>query len=320
MVIEAIKQFSLKPDQSLTEVQSFFKDLVDFKGREYFIARCGVLPEGRFVRYYEAESPAKVKDLQFLTQVLKSEFNVDPETNSVSILDARDGSDLDFAHVKTKQLVFCGAPKESFQAKQDELLSYGLYPDLLALSSITTLGAVADYANFAAFDTPILCLELTSANARICVVNRGKVDIARPISFGLDAIYPLLQKELGLRDEASARKLFFSNTFDFAEMGSKLLRRLTKELQASTGFYEVQTGQSIDRLFLSHLPKNFSWVANTIADALGLELVQPKFEDWLGSLDITVGDDVDFLHLEPGWFALFGLMGEFQTREAAQHG
>ena len=320
MVIEEIKKFPLEAGQAAEEVRTFLEGVVDFNGRDYYVSRCGVLPEGSFVRYYEAESPAKVKDPEFLMEVLKSDFSIDPEQNNVSILDARDGSDFDFATAKTKQLVFCGAPHESLQAKQDELLGYGLYPDRMELSSITTLGAVADYSRFAELAGPVLCLELTNTNARICVVNRGKVEVARPVAFGLDSIYPLLQRELGLKDEASARKLFFSNTFDFAEMGTKLLRRLTKELQASTGFYEVQTGQSIDRLFLSYMPKNFAWVANTIAESLGLELLQPQFEDWLGSLEITAGEGVDLLHLEPGWLGLFSLMAEFQMREEAQNG
>ena len=314
IVLEELTQIELGADQTPDTIRAFFEDFVDFKGRGFYISRCGVKPSGRFVRYYEAESVAKVKDSRVLTEVLRSDFGVNPESNNVSILDAHDGSDFDFSQAKTKQLLFCGAPHESLQAKQDELLSFGLYPDRMELSSITSLGGVADYSRFARLDAPVLCLELTSANANICVVNRGRIDVARPVSFGLDSIYPLLQRELGLKDEASARKLFFSNTFDFTEMGAKLLRRLIKELQASTGFYEVQTGQSIDRLYLSYMPKNFSWVGTTIAEALGLEILQPKFEDWLSSLDVTAGEGVELLHLESGWLDLFSQMGEFQMR------
>ena len=67
-------------------------------------------------------------------------------------------------------------------------------------------------------------------------------------------MFPVIQAELGLKDEDSARKLFYSNTFDFTEMGPSLLRKLLKELQASTGFYEVQTGQTIGQLYLALLP------------------------------------------------------------------
>jgi hypothetical protein len=315
MVIEEIAEFPLKPNQDPAEVREFLEGLVDFKGSAYYVSRCGVYPENRFVRYFEAESASKVKDARFLTETLRAEFNVDVDANRVSILDARDGSDFDMERGLTKRLVFCGAPKEELQQQQDQMLSYGLYPERLELSSVSTLGGVSDYVKYNGIDAPILCFELTSKSANICILNRGQVDVARPVPFGLDSIYPLLQRELGLKDEASARKLFFSNTFDFAEMGPKLLRRMTKELQASTGFYEVQTGQTIERVFLSVLPKNLAWVGKTVSDALGIEIMQPNLEGWLESLKIKLADGVEVSHLGARWLGLFSLMGEFHLRE-----
>ena len=179
---------------------------------------------------------------------------------------------------------------------------------------MTTLGGVSDLARFNEMMSPILCVELTSKTANIFIINQGQVDVARPVSFGLDSLYSLLQRELGLKDEASARKLFFSNTFDFAEMGPKLLRRMTKELQASTGFYEVQTGQTIDKVFISVLPKNLDWVSKTVSDSLGLEIMQPNLEKWLESLKIKLAEGVDVSNLGSRWMGLFSLMGEFHLR------
>jgi len=173
---------------------------------------------------------------------------------------------------------------------------------------------VSDFARFNEMMSPILCVELTSKTANIFIINQGQVDVARPVSFGLDSLYSLLQRELGLKDEASARKLFFSNTFDFAEMGPKLLRRMTKELQASTGFYEVQTGQTIDKVFISVLPKNLDWVSKTVSDSLGLEIMQPNLEKWLESLKIKLAEGVDVSNLGSRWMGLFSLMGEFHLR------
>ena len=42
----------------------------------------------------------------------------------------------------------------------------------------------------------------------------------------------MLGQALGLKDEESARKLFYSNTFDFTGMGSVLTKKLIKELQS----------------------------------------------------------------------------------------
>lgn len=318
MVIEEIAEFPLKADQSTSEIQEFFRGLVDYRGAGYFVSRCGVYPDGRFVRFFEAESANKVKDAEFLAKTLKTEFNIDSATNRVAILDARDGSDFDIEKGGTRRLVFCGAPNQSFQAEQDRLLDLGIYPERLELSSISTLGGVSDYARFHNITSPILCFELTAQSANIFIVNRGQVDVARPVPFGLNSIYPLLQRELGLKDEESARKLFYSNTFDFAEMGPKLMKRMTKELQATTGFYEVQTGLTIRHVFLSVLPKNLSWVSKTVSDSLALEILQPSLEGWLESLKIKPGDGVEVMNLGARWMGLFSLMGEFHLREEVE--
>jgi hypothetical protein len=315
IIVEEVAELPISRDVQPEDVRRFLEQLVDFKGASYYVTRCGVYPQGRFLRYYEAESVNKVKDPDFLTQVLRSEFDVDPEANSVSILDARDGSDFDFERGLTKQLLFCGGPSEAFQEVQNQLLSYGVYPERMELSSATTLGGVCDYARFNQMNTPILCVELTMQSANVFILNRGQLEVARPIPFGLDSIYPLLQRELGLKDEASARKLFFSNTFDFAEMGPKLLRRVVKELQATSGFYEVQTGQAIERVFLSVLPNNLNWMANTISDSLGIEILQPNLKAWLESLNVTLADGVDLSSLGSRWLGVFSLMGEFHLRE-----
>lgn len=318
MVIEQIAELSLKADQDPKEVEDFFHELVNFRGASYFVSRCGVYPDQRFVRYYEAESASKVRDLAFLKSTLNSEFKIDVGNSDIAILDARDGADLEIEKASTRRLLFCGAPNESFLAEQKRLLGFGIYPERLELSSITTLGGVSDYARFSNITTPILCFELTARCANIFILNRGQVDVARPVPFGLDSIYPLLQRELGLKDADSARKLFFSNTFDFAEMGPKLLRRITKELQATTGFYEVQTGLTISHAFLSVLPKNLNWISRTIADSLALEILKPSLESWLESLRIKLGDGVEVVSLGARWMGLFSLMGEFHLREEVE--
>ena len=231
------------------------------------------------------------------------------------MLDPKNGSDLDIENTKSKRVLFCGAPAASFSKEQDRLLEAGIYPERLELSSVTTIGGVSDYTRFNQVKSPVLYLEVTSDSANISVLNSGQVDVARTISFGFDSIYPLLQRELGLKDEESARKLFYSNTFDFAEMGPKLLRRLIKELQATSGFYEVQTGQTIGYVFLSVLPKNLSWMTRAIAEALGLEILTPSLGGWLESLQIKLEDGVEVSNLGNRWMGLFSLMGEFHLRE-----
>lgn len=319
-VVEELKELPLDSHVTADDLRAFFEELVDFQGAAYFVSRCGVYPQQRMVRFYEVESASKAKDLGFLVDVMQEEFGLDPNLYNVSLLSAYDGSDFDGQKVATKQLVYCGAPTEEFEKEQQRLLAAGIYPSRLELSTVTTLGGLCDYARFAQIKGPVLCLELASEVAMLSIQSAGHVEVARPIPFGLDSIYPLLQRELGLKDEQSARKLFFSNTFDFAEMGSKLLRRITKEVQAAAGFYEVQTGQAIEAIFLPILPKNLAWIGKSLSDSLGLEVLRPDFEAWMESLDVKMDRGVDVSMLNARWLSLFALMGEYQLREEVQGG
>ena len=111
-----------------------------------------------------------------------------------------------------------------------------MYPETLELSSVASLAAVIDYLRFSDSSKPTIVLELGSESTQSFIVSARGLEASRPIAVGLEAMVPVVQKELGLKDEESARKLFFSNTFDFTGMGASLCKRLLKELQSSMGF------------------------------------------------------------------------------------
>lgn len=320
LVVEALEELPLSVELEDKDIRDFLEGLVNFNGASYFVSRCGVYPRDRFVRFFESDTANKGKNADFFVRILETELNIDSSSNEVAFLKASDGDSVGYEDALTKRFVVCGAPGKSFQEEQDRLLGYGVYPEHLELGSVATLGAVSDYVRFAGIDAPVLCFELDSQSANIAIVHNGQVDASRPVAFGLDNIFPALQKELGLKDPESAKKLFYSNTFDFSEIGPKLLRKMAKELQATTGFYEVQTGQTIAHLHVSVLPKNLAWVAQAIADSLGLEILQPSIKGWLESLNIKLDDGVDTIHLGARWMGLFGLMGEYSLREEVDHG
>ncbi|MBI3887259.1 MAG: hypothetical protein HY302_16260 [Opitutae bacterium] len=134
------------------------------------------------------------------------------------------------------------------------------------------------------------------------------MEISRPIPSGTAAMIPVVLKELGLKDEESAKKLFYSNTFDFTSMGDTLIKKLIKELQSSIGFYEVQTGQSIGSVFCTQLPANLGWLGATMAGALGVPPFKMDLLPWLESLDIRFADGVAPSPLDERWVGLFALM------------
>lgn len=315
IVIEEIADFPIESDFDAKMVRNFFGQLVDNKGGNY-AANCGVYPKGRFVRYHEVDSAVRLKNQSILEKLLQSDLNINTDTNSVSILNAYDGSQFDPVRNATNKLIFCGSPLAKLRKEQDQILSFGLLPERLELSSIATLGGVCSYVRLKKFDSSVMYIELASDSMRIFILNKDKIDMIRSLELGLDSLFPILKDEMGLKDESSARKLFRSNTFDVAEIGRKLLKKILKELQAISGHYEVQTGLNIDQFFMSLLPTKLSWIPNTIANALGITPVKVELEPWLQSLEIEVSDSIDLSNLGPRWLGLFSLMAEFRSVDA----
>jgi hypothetical protein len=87
---------------------------------------------------------------------------------------------------------------------------------------------------------------------------------------------------------------------------------MLKELQASTGFYEVQTGQTIGQLFVTLLPKNLSWIETVLSRNLGVPLLRVDYEPWLEHRGIEGGADVQLANLDNRWFGLISLMGSYE--------
>jgi hypothetical protein len=118
----------------------------------------------------------------------------------------------------------------------------------------------------------------------------------------------MVQQELNLKDEESARRLFFSNTFDFTGMGPVLLKKLLRELHSSIGFYEVQTGQSISQVVCMLLPSKLSWLEAVIASQLGVGAHKSKLTPWFQSLGLTFAAEHQSTEFDARWLGLFGLM------------
>ena len=96
-------------------------------------------------------------------------------------------------------------------------------------------------------------------------------------------------------------------------MGPTLLRKTLKELQASTGFYEVQTGQTIGHIMLTMLPPNLRWIQETLSRNLGIDPLTMDFANWLGDFRIKASDSVQLENLDSRWLGLFSLMGLHQN-------
>ncbi len=307
LTVEDLREVPAGDDAALAQALA---ELRPKKSSGYAQACCGVSPNTRFVRRATLD-PKRVKEADYFPELVSTQFRLDPEQHAISVLNAFDGLDYDTTKPGgNKEVVFCGLPTAEIARSQQEFLGHMLFPARLELSSLAALGAIIDYLKFTESNKPTLVLEIGAEQTLSYIVSARGIEATRPIAVGVDAMVPVVQKELGLKDEESARKLFFSNTFDFTGMGASLCKRLLKELQSSMGFYEVQTGQSIAQLICPVLTSKLTWLEPVVAAQVGVSLFSLDFKPWLAARQITVADSIGGLDARK--LALFGLMTQFK--------
>ena len=313
----AIEEFREVPLNDTAALAGALRDIQLKKSPSgYLHATCAVYPPKRLVRRASLELK-RVKDPGYLVEVCTQQFRVEAEKYTLAVLNAADGSDYDINRAAGKEVMFCGLPGEDIVAIQNALLASGVYPERLELGSVSVLGGVIDYLAFGKSKTPTLVLEVGGDTTHSYIVSAGGVEASRPIQQGIAAMIPVVQKELGLKDEESAKKLFYSNSFDFTGMGPQLIKRLLKELQSSIGFYEVQTGQSIGQVICTLLPAKLDWLESAIATALGVTALTFDFNPWLQARQIGVSDHAAGAGLDRRWFGLLALIARYNLPEAA---
>ncbi|MEN9661202.1 MAG: hypothetical protein RL324_151 [Verrucomicrobiota bacterium] len=282
----------------------------------YVHAVCGLYPAKRVLRRATID-PKRTKEPTYFSEFMTQQFRIEADKYTMAVLHSVDGGDFDAQQSAHKEVLFCGLPSDDLLAIQDGLLGNGIYPERVELASVSVLGALVDYLAFKKSKVPTLVLEIGNDITHTFIVSAGGVEAARPIPQGLDSMIPVVQKELNLKDEESARKLFFSNTFDFTGMGPLLVKRLLKELQSSIGFYEVQTGQSVGQLFCSMLPSKLGWLDGTIANSLGVPALTIDVAAWLQSRGITLAPAAAANGTNPRWFGLYSLMANYREESSA---
>jgi hypothetical protein len=180
----------------------------------YLQAVVGTQPARRLVRRHTLE-PKRAKEPGYLAEVCGQQFRIEADKYALAVVSAADGTEFDPANSSQKDMLFCGLPTEDVASIQAGLLEAGIYPQRLEIGTVALLGGVADCLAHARSRTPVLVLELGADTTHTFIVTSAGVEASRPISHGHAAMVPLVQKELGLKDEEAARKLLLSNTFDF---------------------------------------------------------------------------------------------------------
>ena len=276
----------------------------------------GIYPERRFIRRASLD-PKRTRESGYLNELLTTQFRAEPEQMVLALL-APDGRDIDPNNPDNKEVLFCGGYAEDFANSQAALLTQGVFPERLELSSVGVLGAMISLLTRQSSKAPTLVLEVGRESTHCYIVNANGVDLARPIPHGINSMIPVAQKELGLKDEEAAARLLFSNTFDFTAMGPALVKRLLKELQSSIGFFEVQTGQSIGQLVCTVIPPNCAWLSSTLSASLGVALMKLDLKPWMEQQGLRLADGVAPDGIPESWIGLLGLMARYTPLHGQQ--
>ena len=273
----------------------------------YVHAVCGITTPRRVVRRISVE-PKRLKEPTYLNELTIQQLRIEPDQFTLAALSPTRGTDYDMIKAVDKEMLICGLPNSERGVLQEFILESGIYPEMMELASVASVGAMIDYLNFAGIKTPVLMLEVEAQSTNSYIVSAAGLEATRPIAQGLDSMIPFVQKELGLKDEAAARKLFLSNAFDFTGMGSILIKKVIKELQSSMGFSEVQTGQSIGQVACTVLPSKLAWLEVAIAADLGITVFKPDIPAWLTARSITLSDHLVSSAQDIRRMGLLGLM------------
>lgn len=309
-----IEALAITPIEGLSRMGAALeKEKPSGRGR-YMPAHCAFAAESRFFFLHKAASLAKARESGYWQPILR-QARIDPDDVLQATLDAATGallSDMGSGS-GAREFLVCGARRTEWGQIQEHLVSRNIVPQSLQLSGISALAGLLDYLKWKRIGAPVLLLEMGDKDAHLFIVAGGRVVLCRSISFGYDSVLPLIRSELGLKDEDSAKHLFFSNTFDFREIGNVLFGRLLRDLNAASGFYEMQTGQPLHGFVMTGTPTGLEWVPEIIADGLEIAVLRMDWEGWLERHRIELGEDVGGLDLTLSMMPLLTLMMDFSV-------
>jgi hypothetical protein len=280
-------------------------------GHGYVRANCGISPIQRSLQRLSLD-PKKLRDPGFRADGLSAELKLDLQLYRLMMVGAVDGVvfDPEIAN-PSKEWLACGVSRTELNTQQESMLKIGFYPERVEVTSVAALGAFSHYARLMEFKSPALYLEIHERSSFAAIVSAtGGVELTREIPCGFDSMVPVIQKELGLKDEEASRKLLYSNSFDFTAMGLKLVRRLSREVQSSIGFYEVQTGQTVGHLLCRAFAPGMPWLDRALAETIGVSTVAIDWNRWLPTVGITLAEGINRSLFDARWFGLFALMAD----------
>lgn len=298
------------PREDTQAFHDLIEEWIDVKSGRFLSCKAAVYPESRFIRRHTVESASKAREANYFSDVFSGQLRLDSRKNRTAVITMQSGVPFDpeKALNTQKDVLFCGAEIRELDELQNWIVASQAVPVSLQLGTLSVLSGLRRYLKWKEVEEPCIFLDMGQQQSHLFILSGEQIEMSRPIPIGITSMYPALQQQLGLKDEESAEKLIKSNTFDFKEIGDELLRKILRELQASVGFFEVQTGQTLKGLHVSPLAPTFDWISQSIATALNLEVIEFQYRPWLDSMGLNSTDTAPLESIGGSWFSLISLL------------
>jgi hypothetical protein len=154
---------------------------------------------------------------------------------------------------------------------------------------------------------PAAVVEIDLHRTYVFILGKNGVHTPAPLEFGFNALAEITRKEMNIADTATARARLLAGDANIVARSPRLLRQLVRNLKPAIDYFELQTGQRVNDLYCTFLPPGLTWLAQSLAASIEMQVLTVDCAAWLTALGITFGSDIP-ARLGPHWLSLFSLV------------
>ena len=275
----------------------------------YADAYVGICHPAFFHMIHEVEPLVKAKDPEYFPGVVKEFLSNDKENVFYHVLNAGDGKPYSPDNVNEKQFIISGIKTSDLSDFQETIVEQNIYPRRIECTTLSTIGMLKKMAKKEGLETPLILLEIYSNESLLVILPPQGKPVFRQIHSGELAMCEKVRDEFSLKDIASSRKLLHSNTIDLTDIGRMLINPIFKEIAAIIGLFEVETGQSVGKLYVSNQPPNHRWISELMARDLGVDLYDINHRQALQELQLEMNENQRWDESDTRFLSLFSMIG-----------
>ena len=258
---------------------------------------------------HEVEPLVKAKAPDYFPGIVKEQLAKNSENVFYHVLNAGDGKPYSPDNVNENKFIISGIPANELSEFQQAIVEQNFYPRRIECTTLSTIGLLKKMTQKEGLETPLILLEIYLDESLLVVLPPQGKPLFRRIQSGELAMCERVRDEFSLKDIPSSRKLLHSNTIDLSDIGRMLINPIFKEIAAIIGLFEVETGQSVGKLYVSNQPPNHRWISELMARDLGVDLYDINHREALETLQLQVNENQRWDESDTRFLSLFSMMG-----------